>query len=89
MYSSEDAGGYAITTMNIATGNVVYNTLIQGFIDNDNFFSLKYDNIRGKLHSIHWETNSSQDAEPNNSGWYVNIFPNPFSSQTVFNKQIP
>jgi hypothetical protein len=31
MYSSEDAGGYAITTMNIATGNVIYNTLIQGF----------------------------------------------------------
>ncbi len=47
-------GSYSIATMDISTGNVVYNAPLVTFASTDNFFSLKYDNVHGKLYSIHW-----------------------------------
>ena len=58
LYSNPAAGGYEIATMDIATGNLVYNAVVQLFNANDNFSGLEYDNVLGKLYSIHWETNT-------------------------------
>ncbi|MEP7197795.1 MAG: T9SS type A sorting domain-containing protein [Saprospiraceae bacterium] len=91
MYSSPTAGGYVITTLEMATGNVVNNALIQAYLAQDNFYSLKYDNIQGKFYSIHYETDSLRTsiAEQNNSDNIINIYPNPFSTQTVLQTDNP
>lgn len=83
LYSSSTAGGYVVTTLHIATGSVAYNALVEPFTANDNFFSLKYDNIQGKLYSIHWETNATGISEQNHFDNFMNIYPNPFSTETT------
>ncbi|MBI4929565.1 MAG: T9SS type A sorting domain-containing protein [Bacteroidetes bacterium] len=83
LYSSVSAGGWEIATIDIATGNVIYNALIAPFNANDNFYSLEYDNIQGKLYAIHWETNSTGISEQNHLNNFINIYPNPFSTQTT------
>lgn len=54
MYSNDI--GYNITTLDISTGNVVYNALILPFTNNDNFHGVEYDRVQQRLFSIHWES---------------------------------
>ncbi|OFY83875.1 MAG: hypothetical protein A3F72_07700 [Bacteroidetes bacterium RIFCSPLOWO2_12_FULL_35_15] len=84
LYSDTDEGGFAITTLDLATGNVVYNSLVQAFTANDNFYSLKYDNVQGKSYAIHWETNTvTQVPKSENSNPYSTIYPNPFKQNAI------
>lgn len=89
LYGSPSAGGWQIATIDITTGNIVYNALIAPFIGNDNFYSLEYDNILSKLYAIHWETISTKITELNISKNPINIFPNPFSIQTTIETYKP
>jgi hypothetical protein len=56
LYASQLAGAYEIATLDIPTGNVVYNVVVAPFINIDNFYGLEYDNVRNKLCGIHWES---------------------------------
>lgn len=83
LYSNTDEGGFAITTLNLATGNVAYNSLVQAFTANDNFYSLKYDNVRGKFYAIHWETNTVTKVPESESFNPSTIYPNPFKQNAT------
>ena len=92
MYSSQTAGGYAITTLDMATGNLDYNALIQPFTNNDNFFSLTYDQTQGRLFSIHWETITvgvELTAEKPSSFFLGQNYPNPFNPTTTIKYSLP
>jgi hypothetical protein len=81
-----NTNGFHIATMDMQSGNVLhdhpvnpldYNGTPGGALDSkDNVFSIKYDNKHGKLYSIHWDANITD-----NSSDYLdecaNIFPNP------------
>jgi hypothetical protein len=86
MYS-DGLGAYAITTLDISTGNLIYNNTITPLTGLDNVFSLKYDNIHGRLYSIHWDDSIEPVQSINDFIGHsiINIFPNPFSSQTILN----
>jgi len=77
IYMYSDATGYVITTLDISTGNFLYHALIEAFNNNDNYFSLKYDNTHGKLFGIHWETFGTDVAETIASNNIIDILPNP------------
>lgn len=75
IYMYSNSIGYNITTLDITTGNLAHNALIIPFTNNDNFFSVKYDNTQQRLYSIHWET-FSLGVESNNKT-VISIYPNP------------
>jgi hypothetical protein len=52
MYSD---GGFKISTFDISTGMVLYNATLPLDFPADNAHGLEYDNIQGKLYSIHWD----------------------------------
>jgi hypothetical protein len=83
LYSSPTLGGFVIATIDITTGNVLYNALVENYTANDNFYSLEYDNIRGKLYSIHWETNKPVNVETKNIGNIASVYPNPFNQNAT------
>ena len=85
-YLYNDSIGYVITTLDMKTGNVVYNALIEHFNNNDNFYSLKYDNTLGKLYALHWGTNTPTNIAKNKEETDLKIYPNPTSG--IFNLQI-
>ena len=83
IYLYTNSTGYNIATLDIATGNIINNALIEAFNLNDNFNSLKYDNINGKLYALHWETITTQISESNNFDKTVSASPNPFNQFTI------
>ena len=86
MYSNPTEGGFAISTIDLATGNLVHNTLILPYNDNDNLYSLKYDNVQEKLFSIHWDSYITS-IESLNLYNTTTIYPNPFSQNAVLEFQ--
>ncbi len=81
LYLSYNGSSYNITTFDITSGNVVYNNVMSALVSGTNAFSLKYDNIRAKLFSIHWGPPPCGDCagieQYINTNEQVNIYPNP------------
>ena len=61
----------------------ILHALVEPFKANNNFFSLEYEKIQVKLYYIHWEANSTGIVEQNHLNNLINIYPNPFSTQTT------
>ena len=78
-----DGGYYYVTTLSLATGNIVYHATMHPFNSMDNFISLKYDNVQNKLYSIHWEADSLVSVEQNRTNNHISFIPNPFSTLTT------
>jgi len=83
-FASDD---YHITTFDLVTGNIVYDKIINPLPDPiDNVLSLKYDNTREKLFSIHWDNNFEDTI-----GFeelfqeHVAFFPNPIIDNLTIN----
>lgn len=88
IYLFVNSSGFNLATIDIGTGNVVYNVLIEPLSGNNNFVSLEYDNTQNKLYSIHWETStitklSERGYEENT----LNIYPNPLTQNTTIEFQ--
>ncbi len=75
-------GNYHVTTLSLATGNLEYQATMHPFNPLDNFFSLEYDNVKGKLYSIHWESDTTVSIKQNRINNHISFNPNPFSSLT-------
>jgi hypothetical protein len=92
LYLSLNNTSYLITTIDLNSGGVIYSNNIPAK-DCDNFYSLKYDNLREKLYAIHWdcliESISEQNIQLTNNIILYQNEPNPFDESTVIRYFIP
>ncbi len=77
MYSSADEGGYFITTLDIATGNLISNVFMLPLGIIDNLHSIVFDHVKRKLYSIHWENMSATAVESAFAYLPTTLSPNP------------
>ncbi len=77
LYSSPEAGGHAITTIDIATGNVLHNALVQPFTTGgDNAYSIVCDKTTSNLYAIHWESENTEVPSPLSENSSI-VYPTP------------
>ncbi len=83
LYSSTEAGGYAVTTFDVATGGVLYHSVPQPFVAQNNLYSLKYDHNTQELYALHWESFTNAANHPGMQDMHCVVAPNPLSSSAV------
>lgn len=79
-----DSVGYNIATLDLPTGNEVYNEVIIPYTNQDNFFSIKYDRVQERLFSIHYRSTKLALDEIQSSEM-VTVFPNPTTKNVFVN----
>lgn len=75
-YMFLSTSGYSLTTFNLATGNPVFNSVINS-PNCINFSSLKYDNTQGKLYCIYWQTIGVGLSNYDSNSTNLFVYPNP------------
>ena len=78
------AGGsiFYITTVDIVTGNVISNKLIP-LGSGDNIHSISFDNIRGKLFGIQWDSDGVTPINYYKSASNIRIYPIPANNNII------
>ena len=80
IYLFNNVSVFKILTIDIATGNVLYNNFVNPLDILDNAYCIKYDNNQGKLYAFHWDNQLDAGVDEtiakNN---IVTIYPNPFN----------
>jgi hypothetical protein len=75
--------GYLVTSLSLSSGNVVYNSLIESFPTQNNYYSLVCDNSTSEFYCLHWDYSDSEYENISDDNEVPEVYPNPASNNIV------